>query len=188
MGSPVLTEQQRGLAAVDGRTFPLESAEIRGRAAGGLAETVLVQRFSNPYAEPLEVLYTMPLPADGAVVGYTMQLGDRRIVGEIETLEAAQESYRKALMEGRTAGLLEQRRADTFVQKLGNLPPGAEVEVELRSCTCWRSTRRRGTGLRSGSTASRPLSACDTRALPAGCRMPRTSTRPARTRQEPRCG
>src|SRR5207249_11383631 len=39
--------------------------------------------------------------------------------------------YRKALEEGRTAGLLDQDRADTFTQTLGNLPPGERVRVEI---------------------------------------------------------
>lgn len=121
-----------GLVTVDGRAFPLRATRIWGRAEGGLAETTLTQEYSNPYAEPLEVLYTMPLPADGAVAGYSFRLGDRLVTGRIETLSTARETYRRALEEGRTAGLLEERRADTFVQTLGNLPPGAAVTAEIR--------------------------------------------------------
>lgn len=120
-----------GLVAVDGRTFPLRSAEIKAKAQGGLAFTTLRQEFANPYAEPLEVLYTMPLPADGAVVGYTFRLGERVVRGQIETREQARGAYEKALLAGKTAGLLEQERADTFTQTLGNLPPGAAVAVEI---------------------------------------------------------
>lgn len=126
------TSGTRGLVAVDGRTFPLRSAHLDARAEGGLAETVLTQAYANPHAEPLEVLYTMPLPADGAVVAYTFRLGERVVRGRIEKKETAREAYLRALEEGRTAGLLEQQRADTFVQRLGNLPPGANVEVEIR--------------------------------------------------------
>src|SRR5439155_12377607 len=43
----------------------------------------------------------------------------------------AQEEYRKALLEGRTAALLEQERADTFTQRLGSLPPGETAEVRI---------------------------------------------------------
>jgi len=120
-----------GLVAVDGRTFPLREAAIRARAEGGLAQTTFTQRYVNPYPEPLEVLYTLPLPADGAVVGYTIALGETIITGEIEPREDARKSYLKAIEEGRAAGLLEQDRADTFTQSLGSLPPGAEVRVEI---------------------------------------------------------
>jgi Ca-activated chloride channel family protein len=121
-----------GLVTVDGKTFPLKSSEIRGRAEGGVAQSLLVQTYANPYEEPLEVIYTMPLPADGAVVGYTIELGERTITGHIEKAAEAREAYRNALESGRTAGLLEQSRADTFFQSLGNLPAGQSVRVELR--------------------------------------------------------
>ncbi len=130
----VSTGQERRsptLVSVDGRTYPLRSAQIRARAEGGLAQSTLVQEFSNPHDDPLEVIYTMPLPADGAVLGYTIRMGERIIRGEIEVREKAEARFRQALYEGRTAGLLEEDRADTFQQRLGNLPPRTGVQVEI---------------------------------------------------------
>lgn len=121
-----------GLVSLDGRAYPLESVQVEGRVEGGVAMTTLRQRYRNPYSEALEVLYTLPLPADGAVLGYVIVVGERRIVGQIQPREAAAEAYREALYEGRTAGLLEQERSDTFQQRLGNLPGGQEVEVEIQ--------------------------------------------------------
>jgi Ca-activated chloride channel family protein len=138
MPSPELEAQTQELripklVSVDGRTYPLQSAQIKTRAEGGLASTTLVQEFANPYDDPLEVIYTMPLPADGAVLGYTIRMGEKVIRGEIEPREKAEAMYKKALSEGRTAGLLEQDRTDTFMQRLGNLPPrtNATVEIEI---------------------------------------------------------
>ena len=121
-----------GLVSVDGRTYPLKSARVEARAEGGVAATTFTQAYGNPYKEPLEVLYTLPLPASGAVTGYTIRLGNRVIRGEVRKRSEAQEEYRKALVEGRTAALLEQERADTFTQKLGCLPPGQAAEVEIQ--------------------------------------------------------
>ncbi len=122
---------QRGLVSVDGQEYPLRSATLRTRAGAGVAATTLEQTFGNPFAEPLEAIYTMPLPADGAVLGYRIRIGERTIVGEVEVRERATRRYRDALVAGHTAGLLEQQRADTFTQSLGNVPPGAEVQVEI---------------------------------------------------------
>ena len=119
------------LVSVDGRAYPLKSASVNARAEGGIAATTLAQTYENPYAETLEVLYTLPLPADGAVIGYTVRMGTRVIRGEVRKRDEAKEEYRKALFEGRTAALLEQERADTFSQKLGSLPPGETVTVEI---------------------------------------------------------
>src|SRR5215471_7691143 len=90
------------LRSVDGRTYPLESARVTGRAEAGFAATTLVQRFSNSHDEALEVIYTLPLPADGAVLGYTVRMGERVIRGEVQPREKAEAAYRDALYQGRT--------------------------------------------------------------------------------------
>jgi Ca-activated chloride channel family protein len=120
-----------GLVAVDGRTYPLQSARVVARAEGGVAMTTLTQVYGNPHDEALEVIYTLALPADGVVIGYTIRIGDTSIRGEIETREKAVEAYREAIYAGRTAGLLDQDRADTFQQRLGNIPPHTRAEVEI---------------------------------------------------------
>src|SRR5690349_2479105 len=96
------------LVSIDGRVYPLTRASIIARARGGLAVSTLTQEFRNPFDEPLEVLYTLPLPADGAVLGYVVTIGDRVIHGEIEKRAKAKVDYEKAILEGRTAALLDQ--------------------------------------------------------------------------------
>ena len=120
-----------GLTTVDGRRYPLRGARIAARAEGGIALSTLTQQFENPYDEPLEVEYTLPLPVDGAVLGFTIRMGDRVIRSEVENRERAEKAYRDALFQGRTAGLIEQVRPDTFSQKLGNVPPRTPVEVAI---------------------------------------------------------
>jgi Ca-activated chloride channel family protein len=116
---------------MDGRDLPLRRVDIRGQAQGGLARITLEQRFQNPYPDPLRVTYQMPLPPEAAVSGYAFRIGERRIVGEVDRVKAARERFEEALLEGRTAGLLEQDRSSLFTQELGNIPPGAEVVAEL---------------------------------------------------------
>ena len=112
MDFPTVTAPRKepSLVSVDGRAYPLRAATIRARASGGVAATTLIQEFANPHDEALEVVYTLPLPADGAVLGYTIHVGERVIRGEIEPREKAEADYRKALYEGKTAGLLEEDR------------------------------------------------------------------------------
>jgi Ca-activated chloride channel homolog len=119
------------LVSVDGRTFPLIAARVTATTSGAIACSTLVQTYRNPYAEPLEVIYTLPLPADGAVIGYTMRLGERVIRGEVRPREEARAAYEKALFDGRSAALLEQDRDDTFTQRLGSLPAGQQAELTI---------------------------------------------------------
>lgn len=119
------------LVTTDGRELPLRATHLAAKARAGLARTVLRQTFRNPYDEPLAVRYQVPLPADGAVSGYAFRLGDETIVGRVDTKERARDRFEDAILEGKSAALLEQDRSSLFTQELGNVPPGAEVEAEV---------------------------------------------------------
>jgi Ca-activated chloride channel family protein len=119
------------LVSTTGRALPLLGSVLSADAAGGIARVTLEQRFKNPHAEPLAVTYSLPLPHDGAVSGFAFRVGERRVVGEIDRRRAARERYEQALVEGRSAALLEQDRASLFTQEIGNIPPGEEVTVEV---------------------------------------------------------
>jgi Ca-activated chloride channel family protein len=81
------------LVAADGRALPLTGTRLTAHAAGGLCRVLLEQRFHNPHAEPLRVTYRFPLPHDGAVSGFAFTFGGRRVVGEVDRLEAARERF-----------------------------------------------------------------------------------------------
>ncbi|MBK9515856.1 MAG: VWA domain-containing protein [Anaeromyxobacter sp.] len=119
------------LVTADGRPLPLTGTRLTAHAAGGLCRVLLQQRFHNPHAEPLRVTYLFPLPHDGAVSGFAFTIGGRRVVGEVDRLKAARDRFEQAILEGKTAGLLEQVRGSVFTQELGNVPPGAEVVAEI---------------------------------------------------------
>ena len=129
----VVTPPSNGgwLVSPDGRELPLRAASLRAEALGGLARSILEQRFTNPYDEPLRLRYALPLPADGAVAGFRFRIGDRTVTGEIRSREAAREQFEQALVEGKTAGLVEQDRSDLFTQELGNVPPHTDVTCEI---------------------------------------------------------
>ncbi|HEU4535459.1 MAG TPA: VIT domain-containing protein, partial [Polyangiaceae bacterium] len=119
------------LVAPDGRALSLVSTSLRATAAGGVARVVVEQRFRNVHAEALSVTYTLPLPADGAVSGFAFEIGARRVVGEVDHRRSARERFEQALVEGKTAALLEQERTSVFTQQIGNIPPGEDVVAEI---------------------------------------------------------
>lgn len=119
------------LVATDGRVLPLQAVSLSVQARGGVARAVLSQRFLNPHADPLHVTYRMGLPADAAVSGYAFSLAGRRVVGEVDKKHKARERFEQALLDGKTAGLVEQERSSVFTQELGNVPPGAEITAEI---------------------------------------------------------
>lgn len=138
--NPVPTSNGARLVAPDGRELPLRHVALDGDAAGGLARTTVRQVFANPYDVPLHLSYQLPLPPDGAVVGFSFTLGDRRITGRVERKADAREAFERAVVEGRTAALLEQDRSSLFHQELGNVPPRTEItcEIEVEHLLAWR--------------------------------------------------
>lgn len=118
------------LVTPDGRQLALQSCSIKAAAGCGLAEVTLRQTFYNDSDEPLQVTYQVPLP-DAALGGYSFRIGDRRVVGKIETREEARKRFEDAVLEGRSAALLEQERSSLFTQEIGNIPPRTKVVCEL---------------------------------------------------------
>ena len=119
------------LVTRDGQVLPFLGGRLHATASGGVARVVLRARFENPTEEALRVTWQVPLPADAAVSGFAFELSGERIVGEVDGTAAARERFEEALVEGRTAALLEQDRAALFTQEVGNLPPGEQVTCEL---------------------------------------------------------
>ncbi len=119
------------LVCPDGRALPLRQTSLRARAKGGVARTIVRQTFVNPYDEALEVSYQLPLPVDGAVSGFRFELDGVEVVGEVDRKHRARERYEQAIVEGRTAALLEQERPNLFTQRVGNIPPRSSLVAEV---------------------------------------------------------
>ncbi|MBV6456938.1 MAG: hypothetical protein HONBIEJF_00043 [Fimbriimonadaceae bacterium] len=110
---------------------PLESTRVHVDIAGFGARVTVVQKFKNSSAEPLEAVYTFPLPADAAVDSMRMKVGSRLISGSIKRREEAKAIYDAARNQGKTAALLDQERPNIFTQSIANLMPREPVEVEI---------------------------------------------------------
>ncbi|MEM8640459.1 MAG: VIT domain-containing protein [Cyanobacteria bacterium P01_G01_bin.54] len=128
--------QSSGLFAVteDGeqRIFPLQHTEVNAQIAGNVSRVEVTQTFENPFDSPLEAIYVFPLPDEAAVDDMEIKIGDRIIKGDIKERAEARAIYEQAREEGRTAGLLEQERANIFTQSLANIKPGEQIDVTIR--------------------------------------------------------
>ncbi len=130
---PTTSNNTRGcrLVAADGRQLALSHVHLEATAGQGLACTTVRQTFHNPWEEPLQLHYLLPLPADGAVIDFAFTMGERRVTGEVDRKQSARERFERAIVEGRTAALLEQDRPNLFTQELGNVPPGVSITAEI---------------------------------------------------------
>jgi Ca-activated chloride channel homolog len=122
----------RSPADDDAWLAPQVDNEIELRVTGMIARATVEQTFENPSDEVVEAVYVFPLPETAAVDGLTLDVGSRKIVGEIREREEARQTFERAKAEGKKASLLEQNRPNLFTTSVANIGPGEVVKVELR--------------------------------------------------------
>ena len=96
---------------------------------GMMLKARVVQRFSNQTQDWLAATYVFPLPADSAVHGMRIRIGERIIEGVIKERQQAKQLFVKAKQEGKQAGLMAQERANLFTTQVANIAPGDTIEV-----------------------------------------------------------
>ncbi|MFN8611394.1 MAG: VIT domain-containing protein [Vulcanimicrobiota bacterium] len=111
--------------------LPLQSMTLLGQISGLLYQLKLVQRFYNPYSQPLEATYIFPLPGRAAVSSFVMQTEQRRVIGRLEERAEARRQYQQAVAQGKQAALAEEERSEVFTMTVGNIPPHQFVEIEM---------------------------------------------------------
>jgi len=111
--------------------LPLEHTAVRAQIHAYIASVKVEQQYKNPYSEKIEVVYVFPLPQDAAVSEFVMKIGERTIRGIIREREEAERIYEEARSRGYVASLLTQERPNVFTQKVANIEPGKDIDVEL---------------------------------------------------------
>ncbi len=112
--------------------LPLKHTDVKGRVCGYIATVEVTQQFHNPFSEKIEAVYVFPLPQNAAVNEFIMVIGERRIRGIIRERQEAEEIYREARRQGHVASLLTQERPNIFTQKVANIEPGKEIDVNIK--------------------------------------------------------
>jgi Ca-activated chloride channel family protein len=110
---------------------PLKGTAATADIAGFGARVTVVQTFVNPSDQPIEAVYTFPLPHDAAVDRMRFKIGSRIIEGVIKRKEEARRIYEAAKNSGQAAALLDQERPNIFTQSVANIMPKAEIQVEI---------------------------------------------------------
>jgi Ca-activated chloride channel family protein len=112
--------------------LPLKHTDVKGQISGYIATVDVTQKFHNPYDEKIEAVYVFPLPQNAAVNEFIMIIGERKIRGIIRERKEAEEIYRQARSQGYVASLLTQERPNIFTQKVANVEPGKNIDVNIK--------------------------------------------------------
>ncbi len=120
-----------GVLSTGRGNLPLDRLDVRATITGLSARTVLSQGFRNPYDQPLEATYIFPLPPRAAVTALRMKVAERIVDGQLKERGQARQEYDQAIAAGQRASIAEEERPDVFTMRVGNIPPGERVSVEL---------------------------------------------------------
>ncbi len=112
--------------------LPLKHTDVKGQVSGYIATVNVTQQFHNPYDEKIEAVYVFPLPQNAAINEFIMTIGERHIRGIIRERKEAEEIYRQAKSQGHVASLLTQERPNIFTQKVANIEPGKQIDVNIK--------------------------------------------------------
>jgi len=111
---------------------PLKHTSVVGSIDGYIATVDVTQQFHNPYNSKIEAVYVFPLPDNAAVSEFVMTVGERKIRGIIREREEAEKIYNDARAQGHVASLLTQERPNIFTQKVANIEPGKQIDINIR--------------------------------------------------------
>ena len=111
---------------------PLKHTSVIGNIDGYIASVDVTQQFQNPYSSKIEAVYVFPLPENAAVNEFVMTVGGRKIRGIIREREQAEKIYNEARSQGHVASLLTEERPNIFTQKVANIEPGKQIDINIR--------------------------------------------------------
>lgn len=120
------------MTTANGDSMLLEGVKASGDLRGVLLEMTVEQRFRNPGASNVEVVYGFPLPWGAVLLGVDVQLGERRLCGTVVEKAEAEAAYEGALAEGHAAIMLEKNHDRSYTLNLGNLAANEACIVTLR--------------------------------------------------------
>ena len=124
--------QTAALEAVHGETATLENVEIHAGIDDLMTVVNVCQRYRNRGRKHIEAVYSFPLPLEGVLLDFQVELGDRRLSGTVVERFDAERRYEDAVTDGDAAVLLEQPQPGIYTASVGNLAPGETATVRFR--------------------------------------------------------
>jgi Ca-activated chloride channel family protein len=112
--------------------FPLKETTVSVKINGVIADVSITQTYMNNGSDPLHGQYIFPASTRAAVHGMYMTIGEHTVTARIKERKTAQQTFKTAKKEGKSASLLEQQRPNVFSMNVANIMPGDTVDIELR--------------------------------------------------------
>ena len=111
--------------------IPLKNVHIDAKVVDFVSQVTITQEYVNHESGPIEVLYSYPVEESAAIIAFEAVVDGHEIEAEVKKKDEAKAEYNHAMIDGNTAILLEETKADIFSMKLGQLKAGAGAKVKL---------------------------------------------------------
>ena len=126
-----MNEDISGLITRAGSPIPLKGVAVHVSGRGPVSRVTVAQNYRNDESQPVEAIYTFPLPEEAAVCGFQVELDGQVLRGQVEDKDKCLEEYDAALARGAGAFLMDQDRPNVFTAYVGNLRPREEVVLRI---------------------------------------------------------
>ncbi|MCJ7624515.1 MAG: VIT and VWA domain-containing protein, partial [Anaerolineaceae bacterium] len=130
----VKEEIKFGMLIIPGKmesSLPLKRTSVNGQIQGPICTVGVSQHFENPLDEAAELEYLFPLPHKASIINFEIQIGKRKIKGELQEIEQARVTYEQAREQGHLSGLLEERRPNLFAVHIANILPNETIKTTI---------------------------------------------------------
>lgn len=118
------------LQTKNGVVIPLMGVDAVGAMVGLFLRMTIRQRFHNNTHDPLEVMYTFPLPAAAVLLQAEIHVRGVVYQSQVHAKPKASKKYTEAVAAGDTAILVMQVN-DLYSIQIGNVPAGEEVAIHI---------------------------------------------------------
>lgn len=113
------------------KAVPLAETRLAVTLAAGLAVVETTRLFRNTEAQPIEATITFPVPIHATLFRLTARIDGRTLEGRAQRRAQARDTYEAALDRGKAAVLHEEVLRGLHMLSVGQVPPGAELEVRF---------------------------------------------------------
>jgi Ca-activated chloride channel homolog len=114
------------------QSLAIESQKVDVRINNGVAVTTVTQVFRNSAAQPLEALYTFPVPREASVSNFSMWINGKEVIGEVLERQQARQIYQQVTrVDRKDPGLLEQVDHKTFEMRVFPVPARGTQQVQI---------------------------------------------------------
>ena len=113
------------------KPIALEQLDVSVRISGMFAETTQTMVFRNPNRRVLEGQLRFPLPSDGVVCGYAIDLDGELVEGVIVAKQEARRILEAEIRKGVDPGLVEQVQGNLYRARIYPLPAGGTRTVRV---------------------------------------------------------